>query len=63
MKYKITNTSSGVELGIYEGNTREEALDALAVFSGYRDYDHILSIVTDNFGEIAVEKVEEQCAA
>ena len=59
MEYKITNTTSGIELGTHRGNTPEEALDAMAVFSGYRDYDHVLSVVTDNFGEITVEKVEE----
>lgn len=58
MKYKITNTVSGIELGTYEGRTPEEALDAMAVLSGYRDYSHACEIAASASGEIVVEEVD-----
>jgi hypothetical protein len=40
--YHITQLVSGVDLGAYEGNTPDEALDAMAQDQGYRDYDELL---------------------
>ena len=37
MKYQIENTLSGHVFGIYEGGSKEEALDALAVKMGRSD--------------------------
>ena len=35
--YEITNPTSGVNLGTYQGETPEEALDAMARDAGYAD--------------------------
>lgn len=37
-RYSISNRISGHVLGVYEGDTEEQALDALAQDAGYRDY-------------------------
>lgn len=37
-KWKIENRVSGVNLGVYEGPTQGDALDAMARDAGYRDY-------------------------
>jgi len=38
MQYRITNPTSGVDLGLYEGDTPAAALDAMARDAGYLDY-------------------------
>lgn len=58
-KYLITNTISGVELGVYEGNTESEALDAMARDAGYSDYAECCDVAPVIEGEIVVERVEE----
>jgi hypothetical protein len=55
--YKIENTISGVVLGVYWGNTPEEALDALAHEAGYRDYAHMCEVAPARPGEISVKEV------
>lgn len=37
-KFEIANRNSGLVLGVYEGETREQALDAMARDAGYADY-------------------------
>ena len=37
-RWRIENTASGVVLGVYEGETENDALDAMARDAGYRDY-------------------------
>jgi len=37
-KWQITSTTSEQDLGIYEGETPEDALDAMAQDAGYRDH-------------------------
>ena len=37
-KFQIEQTASGIILGIFEGNSEAEALDAMAQDAGYRDF-------------------------
>jgi hypothetical protein len=39
--YRIYNEESGVEMGVYEGATEAEALDAMAKDAGYDSFDAI----------------------
>jgi hypothetical protein len=45
--YRIVQTVSGVDLGIYAGETEDQALDALAQDQGYDDYDELLSVTRE----------------
>lgn len=38
-RFSISNHSSGADLGVYEGTTEAEALDAMARDTGYSDFD------------------------
>ena len=38
MNYTISNARSGMVLGIYEGTSKDDALDTLARDAGYEDY-------------------------
>lgn len=58
-KYLITNTRSGVALGVYEGNSEAEALDAMARDAGYSDYAECCEVAPASEGEIVVTRVEE----
>ena len=42
--YRIHNTRTAVVLGVYEGETEAEALDAMAVDAGYGSYDDALAL-------------------
>jgi len=37
MRYRITNTHSGGNLGVYEADSKQEALDAMSRDAGYAD--------------------------
>ena len=43
-KFEIVQPISGVILGIYEGETAEQALDAMAQDAGYSSYDESLAV-------------------
>ena len=55
--YKIENTISGADLGIYYSETQDEALDKMAREAGYTDYAEAESIVPSEEGEILVSPV------
>jgi hypothetical protein len=57
-RYQIENTVSGVILGIYEGATETEALDACARDAGYADYAAV-PMQNPEDGEIVVTKIED----
>lgn len=47
MKWKITQTATGVDMGVYEGETEQDALDTMARDAGYRDHADACSIYED----------------
>lgn len=55
--YHIQNTISGSDLGIYQGDTRMQALDAMARDAGYDDYADLEKQVPAYDREIAVDLV------
>jgi hypothetical protein len=56
--YLIANTRSGVELGIFEGATEDEALDAMARDAGYPNYEACCEVAPSRAGEIVVREVQ-----
>lgn len=56
--YRIENTASGIELGTYDADSPEAALDAMARDAGYRDYAEAESTAPSKPGEIVVTEVE-----
>ncbi len=58
--YRIENTVSGHILGIYRGETPEDALDALAKDAGYTDRSDMDEAVSVLPGEILVIEVADE---
>lgn len=58
MKYEISNTISGANLGVYDAASVTEALDAMARDAGYQDYASLCEEVPAEQGEILVSAVE-----
>ena len=57
--YRITNRTSGLDLGLYEADSPEAALDAMARDAGYRDAAHADEEVGGR-DDLIVEEVEER---
>lgn len=56
--YQITNRISGADLGEYDGETVEQALDAMARDAGYDDYADLLDRVPgSDRDELKIEEV------
>ncbi len=60
MKYQIENTMSGWVFGVYKGDSKEDALDALAKDAGYDDYHHMSYVAPAREGEIKVTEIDEE---
>jgi hypothetical protein len=58
MKYRITNTHSGQDLGIFEGASEQDALDVMAVSLGFADHKAACAVFPITSGELKVEAVE-----
>ena len=56
-QFKITNLVSGTEIGVYEGKTKEEALDAMARDAGYADWAHSCAVAPVAEGELEVAEI------
>ena len=57
--YRIENTISGVVLGAYEGDTPEQALEAMAHDAGYTSYFQACMVAPVREGEILVTEVND----
>lgn len=58
--YKIENLHGGMDLGVYEGNSENEALDAMARDAGYDSYEHLQATAPAPPGEIHVTAVDDE---
>lgn len=56
-RFQIENTTSGVILGVYEGETPEQALDAMARQAGYADHAAACEVAPAQAGEIVATEV------
>jgi len=56
--YRITNQVSGVNLGIYKADSVHNALDAMAIDAGYRNYSEAESVAPAISGEIVIVKLK-----
>ncbi len=56
--YRITNTISGTVLGLYPGESEQEALDAMARDAGYEDHEAACKVAPVKDGELAVVPME-----
>lgn len=61
-KYQIGN-KQGADLGIYEGDTPDAALDAMARDAGYADYRDACSITLTDATDDELDAEVERCRA
>ena len=59
MKWRIANSTSGIILGTYEGETKADALDAMAIDAGYKDYATACEATESEAGELTITKIDE----
>ena len=57
LSYTISNAVSGHCLGIFDGTSKDDALDALARDAGYADYAEACEAAPDD-GELIVTEIE-----
>jgi hypothetical protein len=59
-RFIIHNTISGHCFGLYDAESKENALDVLARDAGYDDYADMNSVTPAQDGEIFVEEIDER---
>lgn len=59
-RYQISNCRSGIVLGIYEADSKQAALDAMARDAGYADYASADAVAPAAPGEILVEVLSDR---
>lgn len=57
--YRITNMTSGLTLGDYEGATSADALDTMARDAGYADHAAMCAVTESDGSDLRVREVEE----
>jgi hypothetical protein len=58
LNYTISNSRSGMVLGVYEGTSRDDALDTMARDAGYEDYFDACESGFDG-DDLTVTEIEE----
>jgi hypothetical protein len=57
--FRISNRTSGVEMGLFSGETPADALDAMAREAGYESNAAALKDIGGDNGDLIVEEVAE----
>lgn len=58
-RYRITNTRTGVDLGVYSADDEQGALDAMSREAGYADHADACAVAPVEPGELFVERAPE----
>jgi hypothetical protein len=56
-RFKIEHTVSGTELGEFEADDEQGALDAIAREAGYRDHAEASAVAPTSTGELSVTRI------
>ena len=58
-RWRIINMRSGADLGIWDGATADDALDAMSRAAGYRNHAHACAQFTVEPGELRVTEDDD----